>query len=86
MPVIRFGPGGGVRKLFATTDRSVFGAIPRRASRVEVVECGPHQGNFHIELSPLGSQYQFCLVQTFADYAEAVQAEQDWLERNWING
>jgi len=84
MTVIRFLPDGGVRKLFETSDR-LLGAIPRRASRIEVVtHDGPHFGRFYVEFSPLGPDYQFCLTRTFEDYGEAVAAEQAWLEEHWV--
>lgn len=84
MAIIKFGKGGSVRKLFETSDRETFGAKPRRASRVEIVETGPQAGLFYVDFSPLGPAYQFCLTRTFADYGEAVQAEQAWLLENWI--
>lgn len=84
--IIRFTKGGGVRKLFATPDRETFGAIPRRASRVEVVEEGQPVGRFYVDFSPLGESFQFCLLATFDDYQEAVQAEQAWLTEFWIHG
>lgn len=83
----RYLKGGGVRKLFEARDRSVYAgrAVPRRASRVEVIEePGPSHGLFHVDFSPLGDDYRFCLARTFADYHEAVAAEQDWLVQNWI--
>jgi hypothetical protein len=83
---IRFVRGGGVRKLFEPWDRTAFGAIPRRASRVEVVEEGPQKGKFFVEMSPLGPNFQFCLTETFDDYADAVRAEQGWLTQHWIQG
>jgi len=83
--LIRFKPGGGVRKLFETGDRLRLGAIPRRASRVEVVtQDGPRFGQFFVDFSPLGEDYQFCLTRTFDDYGEAVHAEQVWLEQHWV--
>jgi hypothetical protein len=79
-------PGGGLRKIFETADRHRYGAVPRRASRVEVVEGGPQTGRFYVDLSLLGEQYQLCLRQTFDDHDEAVAAEREWLTRHWING
>lgn len=84
--LVRFLPGGGVRKLFETRDRDAYGAVPRRASRVEVVDDpnSPCYGKFHVDFSPLGPEYQFCLRQVFDDYQLAVQAEQEWLAQNWV--
>lgn len=82
--IIRFTRGGGVRKLFQTGDRATFGAIPRRASRVEVIDTGPHLGRFFVDFSPLGEDYQFCLAQPFDDYQDAVRAEQEFLIQKWI--
>ena len=77
-------PGGGLRKVFDTADRRRYGAVPRRASRVEVVESGPRSGQFYVDFSLLGQEYQLCLLNTYDDYAEAVAAEVAWLERHWI--
>lgn len=83
--LIAFLPGGQVRKLFDPADRDL-GALPRRASRVEVIDCGPQRGLFHVDMTPLGSDHMYCLLQTHTDYAEAVRAEQAWLQRYWIRG
>lgn len=84
--LIAFLPGGGMRKLFETRDRLDFKAVPRRASRVEVIEQpeSPHCGQFFIDMSPLGDEHQYCLLATFDDYQQAVAAEQEWLRRYWI--
>lgn len=86
MTTIRFLKGGGVRKLFATRDRAIHNAVPRRASRVEVIDTGSQRGRFYVDFSPLGDCYQLCLRQTFEDYHEAVAAERRWLTRHWICG
>jgi hypothetical protein len=84
--VVRFLPGGQIRAIW--TDnldlRKTYCAIPRRASRVEVVEEGPHKGEFFVDMSPLGPQYQFCFTRTFCSHAEALRAEQEWLIQNWV--
>jgi len=82
--MIRFLKGGGVRKLFAAEDRSMFGAVPRRATRIEIVPEGPNRGLFYIDCSPLGPEYQFCLTELFEDYKAAVRREEEWLTANWI--
>jgi len=60
-----------------------------RASHVEPVREGPHRGNWHVDLSPLGEllgrdEFHVCLVTTFPKRADALAAEVAWLERNWI--
>lgn len=87
MTTIRFLPGGGVRKLFETEDRAALGAVPKRASNVEVITTpGPNYGRFHVDFSVMGAGWELCLCKTFDDYAEAVRAEQEWLEWNWVLG
>ncbi len=82
--VIHFGHGGSVRKLFDTADRQIYGAIPRRATHIKIVETGPKRGLFYIDCSPLGPAYQSCLTRLFEDYQEAVQYEQDWINQCWV--
>lgn len=84
--VTRYLPGGGVRKLFETRDRHVHGAVPRRGSRVEIVDApdSAAHGRFFVDFSPLGPGYQCCLRETFEDYDDAVQAERAWILENWV--
>jgi hypothetical protein len=79
-------PGGGLRKIFETRDRGRYGAVPRRASRVEVIQEGPQRGRFFVDFSLLGDEYQLCLLSTFDDHDEAVTAERSWLDRHWLRG
>lgn len=81
---VRFLLGGDVRKLFSSADRATYGAVPRRASRVEAVEAGPHRGRFHVDFSPLSLEHQLCLLETFTEHDEAVAAERAWLLEHWI--
>lgn len=65
------------------------GVIPRRASRVEVVESGPNLGRFHVDFSPLAAAtgdpaHLVCLPRTFGGYSEAVEAEVAWLHENYV--
>lgn len=65
------------------------GATPRRASRVEVIEDGPHAGRFHVDLSLLAdvagrADLRVCLARVFDGYAEAVAAEVAFIEHNWV--
>jgi len=62
------------------------GAVQRRASRVEVIPDGPQKGRFHVDFSPLGEEYRFCLAQTFVRYRDAVAAEVAWLTKHWVKG
>jgi len=87
MTMTRFLPGGQIRKIFEATDREAFHAKPRRASRVEVVDCpGPSDGRFFVCFSPLSDlpEHQVCLRETFEEYQAAVSAELEWLKENWI--
>lgn len=63
--------------------------IPKRASRVEVIEDGPNRSNFHVDFSLLAEHtgdpaLAVCLVKTFASYQDAVAAEVRWIEQNWL--
>lgn len=65
------------------------GAIPQRASRVEVITEGPNRALFHVDFSPLfeitaNPTDGVCLTRTFKSYAAAVAAEVAWLEQNWV--
>lgn len=65
------------------------GAIPRRASRVEVIPDGPNRGNFHVDLTLLSEitgnpKFAVCLTKTFESYSEAVAAEVKFIEHNWV--
>jgi hypothetical protein len=85
MGLIRFLPGGGVRKLFAAVDRQTYpGLIPQRASRVEVIQEGPLRGRFSVEFLELPGLTPCCLVETFEDHAAGVRAEQTYLKEQWL--
>lgn len=65
------------------------GAFPRRASRVEVIESGPHRGKFHVDLSLMAAltgdhRFAVCLARPFESHADAVAAEVEFLERAWL--
>lgn len=82
----RYLPSGATRALWdddwhPTHEPAV---VPRRASRVEVVASGKQRGRFHVDFSLLGEDHRFCLLQTFKAYREAVEAERDWLLKNWV--
>lgn len=83
---VRIDSKGRIRKLSDPVfDRKVFRAIPRRASRVEVVEePGPSYGRFYVDFSLLGEAWQFCLASTFDTHEEAVAAERKFLVANYI--
>jgi hypothetical protein len=89
-----FRPDGTVRAVWSDTVADSFraaGALPQRASRVEVIPDGRHRGFFHVDFSLLADItgepcHRVCLVRPFASYAEAVAAEVRWLELNWVVG
>jgi hypothetical protein len=63
--------------------------MPKRASRVEVIEDGPNRSNFHVDFTLLAEQtgdpkLEVCLTKTFESYAAAVAAEVKWIEHNWL--
>ncbi len=85
-------PDGTARSIWndaqAKTLRAA-GVVPRRASRVEVIEEGPHRGLFHVDFTLLADatgddRYRVCLVSPFETHAAAVAAEVAWLNRNWV--
>ncbi len=92
MRVRRFTSEGGVRGFWDDSDGSrdrALGHVPRRASRVEVIEEGPHAGRFHVDLAPLAEhvnrpEWAICLLPPEDDYRAAVRREQDWVLRHWI--
>lgn len=86
-------PDGSTRGIWTDTTAAGFrkaGAMPRRASRVEVIEDpGPNQGRFHVDFTPISviagdPKLEVCLVNPFDSYTAAVMAEVIWLERNWV--
>ena len=87
-------PDGSTRGVWtdatATASRKA-GVIPRRASRVEVIEDGPNRSKFHVDLTLLSEiandpKLAVCLTRTFESYAEAVAAEVRFIEQNWVIG
>jgi len=80
--VIRFTKGGGVRAIYH--DSYKFGAVPRRASRVEPIQSGSQAGRWFVDMSPLGARFQYCLLQTHEARQEALAAEVKHIEEVWI--
>lgn len=67
------------------------GAVPLRASRIEVIASGPSAGRFFVDFSLLAESekrddFAICLTKTFDSYTEAVATEVDWLKRNYLLG
>jgi hypothetical protein len=87
---ISFLPNGEMRAIVDDTiDVRTLGALPRRASRVEVVECGPHRGKYHVDMSLLADisgndTHRVCLLPTYVRYRDAIAAEIAWLRANWL--
>ncbi len=68
-----------------------LGFLPQRASRIEVVEEGPHRGKFHVDMTLLAEltanpEFAVCFSQTFDSHTEAVAAEVAFIEKNWMLG
>lgn len=90
-----FRPDGTVRAVWDDQTAPSFraaGVMPRRASRVEVIEphfCEKKCGLFHVDFTPLAEatgddRYRVCLAVPFYQYAAAVAAEVRWLQQNWV--
>lgn len=87
-------PDGSVRGVWQDATGPGFrkaGAVPQRASRVEVVAAGPNRGRFHVDLSLLAEavgdpRLAVCLTRTFDSYTEAVAAEVKFIEQHWVLG
>lgn len=67
------------------------GAIPERASRIEVIREGPFRGLFSVDFSLLAEvtsdpRYAVCLVRPYAQYGDANKAEVEWLRRHFLTG
>jgi hypothetical protein len=67
---------------------SVLGAGPQRASSIEPVSTGKFAGWWSVDFSPLvqlrPGVLAFCLISLFRTRAEAIRAEIDWLEHNFL--
>lgn len=92
MTTIAVLPSGEIRAIYddAVDLRALLGEIPRRASRIEVIEKGKRRGDFGVSFEPLADQlgddgWRFCLAETFRSYEEAKRAEVAWLRRNYLN-
>ncbi len=85
-------PDGTVRAVWSDQAAPAFraaGVMPRRASRVEVIEDGPNRGRFHVDLTLLSEltgdpKFAVCLTRAFDSYQEAVAAEVRFIETNWV--
>jgi hypothetical protein len=65
------------------------GSVPKRASRVEAIDSGPHRGKFYVDMTLLATlaedtSLEVCLVQTFENYADAITAELQFIRANWL--
>lgn len=87
-------PDGSCRSIWRDQEAEhnrAHGVVPRRASRVEVIEDGPHRGLFSVDFSLLADltddrRMRVCLARPFATYGEAVAAEVAWIEKYWVLG
>lgn len=85
-------PDGSTRGVWNETTAPASrkaGVIPQRASRVEVILDGQSRGNFHVDLTLLSEitgdpKLAVCLTRTFESYSEAVAAEVEFIEKNWV--
>jgi len=84
--VIRYFPGGGLRKIYDPSDKKMHGIKGRRGSNIHIVDSpgSSCDGEYFVDFSVLGNGHQFCLAATFKVRDEAVRAELDWLEKNWV--
>jgi hypothetical protein len=92
--VIHFLPGGEVRAIYTDAPplrQLLPSAMPRRASRIEVIEEGKHRGKFHVDFSLLAAftgqaEHAVCLAVPFESYREANDAEVAWLAQHYVKG
>ncbi len=82
---------GQTRAIYGDAHRDLLCAdgIPTRASRIEVVQEGPHRGRFFVDMSLLADavgrdDFRVCLLPTYEQYAAANAAEVAWLLANWV--
>jgi hypothetical protein len=87
--IMRISKGGAIRAIH--TDSYDFaglhGCQPAvRASAVESIQSGPFAGWWHVDMSPLGPEYQYCLWPPHPPIARAaaLAAERDHLEQAWL--
>jgi hypothetical protein len=81
--VIRFSPGGGVR-MICNDFIEIPNAKKRRASEVEPIQSGPFEGQWLVDMSPLGLEHQYCLWPPFRKRKAALKAEVKHLEEVWL--
>ena len=87
-----FLPTGETRAIWTAPVSSTFRqhhVLPKRASRIEVIQEGKSRGLFHVDFSLLADatgndDFRCCLLTPFASYEEANRAELDWLRKNWL--
>jgi hypothetical protein len=87
--VMRIGKGGSIRAVHADgyDFQRVHGCGPaRRASHVEPIQSGPYAGWWHVDMSPLGPEFNYCLWPPHppTERAAALAAEVEHLLQNWI--
>lgn len=85
--LIHVRPGGEVRTVH--DDNYDFAAahgqsVPRRASHVEPVPDGPRAGQWFVDFTPLGTEFQYCLWPTFVRRDHALAAEVKHLQESWL--
>jgi hypothetical protein len=76
---LRITPGGTVHCVYSEAlDLSRYGSLSiRRGSLVEPTDLG----EWNADLSPVGGP----ILGPFPSRSTALAAEQEWLERNWLN-
>ncbi len=86
--IMQFGPGGEIRAIHNDDTAPFLKAIgcgpPVRASHVEPIQAGPCAGLWHVDMSPLGEQYAYCLWPPFDRRDNALMAEHQHIEEVWI--
>lgn len=86
--VINVRPGGGMAAIydddFPFEELGFSAAI--RAGVVEPIQSGPCAGLWFVDMSPLGSEYRFCLWPPSRKRSEALAAERSVVERWLVRG
>ena len=86
--LIRLGPDGSIRALPGDAHgeqilQDLGCPAPRRASNVEPIP-GSVPWKWSVDMSPLGSDYLFCLWPALDSREQALTAEHAWIAQHWL--
>ena len=85
---IRFRADGSARTIYSDQHADFLRGIgfmpPTRASHIEPIESGPDAWQWYVDLTPLGEDYAFCLWPPSPSREAALQAERDYIQKNWV--